>query len=169
MKKEEFYNTIKRLEQGPILGRKLYVWCGEKTSLMDNIPEKLVEMIDLQNFNVDINIEDDLAIQKIIKKALKDTLTILHNNLRGQQILLVGNSFLLARYRVPLTPFYDYYLTDSTIAVLILPKPISLKKDLPPYIKFSPTKQLEYFSETMAKENEQNIIIEEATNEYSAA
>lgn len=149
-----------KLKERPISGRKLVIFIGKIEKIREVIPKEILKEIDILNFNIRSTELDDMDICKQISKKLNSELNVLLNKLENQQILLIKNSFLFARYKISLAPFYKYYLSDRTMVIIHLPVTI-FKKELPKYILFNSNNTLKFFEDILPEEHKQNIIKED--------
>ncbi len=157
MKVEDFIGLVKRFRERPISGRKLYIYHGDKGSIEHILPSEILKEIDLLKIVPDENYPNETSIQKAIKDALKKTLQENIQSLKGQQVLLVINSWVLAKYKVPIAIFYQYYLGDRTMLVLHIDK-TSFVGSLPEYVTFKDNIVLKYFEKLLPEENKDNIL-----------
>ncbi|GFP32118.1 hypothetical protein HKBW3S42_00423, partial [Candidatus Hakubella thermalkaliphila] len=157
MKKEDFVELLKKLRERPVSGRKLFVWVGDKQSITDILPAEITNEVDLLQIIPDESCSDDANIQRELRKIVRETLQQGVQSLKGQQVLLVSNSWVLARYKVPLSVFYKYYLGDRTLVVLQVDKSMFSGK-LPEYVRLRENITLEYFRNLLPEENKDNII-----------
>ena len=160
MTETEFKKIIGRFIERPIPGRKLFIWHRYKEELFPLLPERLITEMDILELASSISSSytdshDD--IQKELRKTVTKKLNELVSIVDGQQILVVSNTQLLARYKVPLSIFYSNYLMDRTIAILVIPR-FRFEKTLPEYIKFNKEDVFKYFQNLLAEENKHNII-----------
>lgn len=157
MKKEDFVELLEKLIERPVSGRKLFVWIGNKQSITDILPAEITNEVDLLHIIPDESCSDDVSIQRELRKIMKEMLQQGVQSLKGQQVLLVSNSWVLARYKVPLSVFYKYYLGDRTLVVLRVDKSTFSGK-LAEYVRFRENITLDYFKNLLAEENKDNII-----------
>jgi len=155
----DFENIIRRFQQRPIPGRKVYVWYAFKAKLLEYLPANITQEMDLVKI-VSEDIESDAdEIRKKMKRAIASELDKLISQLIGQQILLVSNTYLLARYKVSLNVFYANYLSDRTMIVFLIPKE-KVEAKLPGYVTFTQDATLKYFQKLFPDEHRDNIIKE---------
>lgn len=159
MKLEDFDRVVKRFRERPISGRKLYLYCGNKGSIKSVLPIEILKEVDLLKIIPAEDYADDTSIQKAIKDALKKILQENIQSLTGQQVLLIINSWILARYDVRLSIFYQYYLVDRTMVILHIDK-TSFGVSLPKYVIFKDNIVLKYFEKLLPEENKDNILKE---------
>jgi len=135
MKLEVFDRVVKKFRERPISGRKLYLYCGKLESIKNVFSSEILKEVDLLKIIPAEDYADDTSIQKAIKDALKKILQENIQSLTGQQVLLIINSWILARYDVRLSIFYQYYLADKTMVILHIHK-INFDGSLPKYVTF---------------------------------
>jgi hypothetical protein len=155
---EDFRKIVADLKHGPIPGKHAYVWTGDKSALLEMTGKTLGKELDLSS-DLDINARDvernGQNAGRFIQKALEKKLFDLYSDVNRQgvqQILLVSSSSLIARYRIGLTAFYNYYLGDHTKAVFVVPKPQTFI-NLPEYVKYDPEEPVKYLGNLVQAEN----------------
>jgi hypothetical protein len=156
----DFKKIVDEFRARPMPGKHVYVWNGDKDSLLRIIGENRTEEIDLCK-DIEIgaatNEVNESAIRRQIEKTLESKLFELYSGVqkRGkQQILIVLSSSILARYRIGLTVFYNYYLGDHTMVVFVVPVPKVLNDlNLPEYIRYYPDETLKYLGALAQPEN----------------
>lgn len=122
MKIKEFILLAKDLQNGPIPGKRIFVWNDDIEELYEYLPNKIIKELNISQLPLSKeNLTNDVNIQKDIKKALNRELENYLSQLNGQQILIVYGTELIARYNIGLRSFYDYYIGDKTMVVLINP------------------------------------------------
>jgi len=157
---EEFKKIIDEFKVRPMPGKHAYVWNGDKDSLLKITGKNQTEEIDVCKDVAIGEVTNEInepAIRRQIEKTLETKLIELYSDVkkRGkQQILLVLSPSILARYRIGLTVFYNYYLGDYTILVFVVPTP-KFRNDLklPEYVKYDPDETLNYLSALTLPEN----------------
>lgn len=143
----EFENIAKQLQQKPAIGKRIFVWNGMKEELYPFFSKKNVKEITLSQLHLTgDSILSEINIQREIKKALKKELKNYISVLKDQQILIISDAELIARYNIGLGVFYDYYIGDRTMVVLIIPPEdntnIIISRD---YVEIDGTVTLRYF------------------------
>jgi len=159
---EEFRKFVAEFRVRPIPGKHVYVWNGGKDSLLEILGKNQTEEIDLclcagidpEALREEVN---ESAARKQIEKTLEDKLFELYSDIqkRGkQQILVVLSPSILARYKIGLTVFYNYYLGDHTMVVFVVPTAKFLNDlNLPNYVKYEPYETLKYLRALTQAEN----------------
>jgi hypothetical protein len=155
----DFKELIGRFTKYPIPGRKLFVWVGNRETLVKTLPVEITKEIDLIKLIRPIASDTELNAERTIKSVLFQLVKSISLSNKTREILVIENAYLIARYRISLTPFYDYYLGDRTMAIFQIPKVSSLN-ELPNYIEYNPSLVLEYFKKILPEEHKQNIILE---------
>jgi hypothetical protein len=157
---EDFKKILRELESGPIPGKHVYIWNGDRDSLLRIMERSLAEELDLSsaiNVDVDENQSNGLAFSRAIEKALEKKLYELYSEAtqRGkQQMLIVTSPSILARYQIGLTAFYNYYIGDRTKVILVVPKSQALVGlGLPDYVRYQPEETMKYLSNVAQPEN----------------
>ncbi len=159
MTSADFMNIVARFQERPVPGRKVYVWHGSQVRLWQCLPANIVQEMDLVKIiPEDIGLDAD-EIRRKMRKAIATELEKCISGLKGQQILVVSNAYLLARYRIPLSVFYAAYLSDRTMLVFLVPKQ-KVVTELPKYAVFIQDATLKYIQELLPNEHRDNIIKE---------
>jgi len=148
-----------KFKERPLPGRKLYIWHGSKEKLLDYLPADNVRELDILQIAPQEGIDESTQIRKRVKKAIVQKLEEYILNLKGQQILVVSNVYLLARYKVSLSSFYEIYFSDKTMVVLVVLKgKVDIR--LPDYVSFENNATLKYLKEVLPEEHRSNVIEE---------
>lgn len=153
-----FKNYIEKLRYSPIPGRHLYIWHGSLPALLNFIPRELLLEFDLLDIieKVQPDVTDE-QIKSSLKQFIIERLRELNVPPGKQGALVITNNLLLARYNIPLTIFYDYFICDRTCVILHIGE-YYLDNKLPNYIIFEPRQILKYFASLAGEEN---VIAEE--------
>jgi len=159
MKANDFKIILEKHYRKGVSGRKLFLWYGSVDKLKIILPSDLIKEIDLLNLSESNTIIDDDTITRSLKNDLSQLLNSYLSGLKeDNQILVVYNCWVLSRYKIPLSVFYQDYLCDKTMAILQIDN-IDFDGSLPDYIKFNKEKTLQYISNLLPEENKQNIIV----------
>jgi len=121
---DDLRQTFERLARGPAAAttgpRHLYLWHGDLAALENLVPSVLLQRFDLYAlagrlprtpYAVD---EARRVLRSQIEQELRDQITR-----ASRQVLIVNGCSLLARYGVPLQPFYSF-TSDSRAVVLVV-------------------------------------------------
>lgn len=155
----DFKKIITTFKERSLPGRKLYIWRGSKEKILDYLPTDIVRELDVLQIAPQGVIDERAQIQKGIKKAIAQKLEEYILNLQVQQILVVSNIHLLARYKVSLVSFYEIYFSDKTLVILTVPME-KVDTQLPAYVSFEDDFTLKYLKEVLSEEHKFNIIEE---------
>lgn len=155
----DLQKIITEFKKRPLPGRKLYIWHGSRAKLLDYLPTDIVQELDILQIAPQEMTDDLTQIQKGVKKAIAKKMEEYILNLEGQQILVVSNSYLLARYKVPLSSFYKIYFSDRTMVILVV-RQEKVNNCLPNYVSFKDNATLKYLKEVLPEEHKFNIIEE---------
>jgi hypothetical protein len=162
---DDYRKIINDLKTRPIPGKHAYVWNSDKDSLLEIIGKPLGVELDLSS-DVDVDISDEERnesdVRRLIEMALERRLNELYSevNRHGkQQMLVVCSSSILARYKMGLTVFYNYYLGDRTKVTFVAPRPQTLMNlSLPDYVKCDPEETIKYFGNLVLTDTSINIV-----------
>ena len=157
MKIDEFMTLIKKFSNRPIPGRKFYIYQGSRESIKKMLPSEMVKEIDLLQLLPNSNFPDDNSIQRAVKSALKDNLQQSIKLLTGRQILLIISAWILVRYRVPPSIFYQYYLSDKTMVIVVIER-TDFHENIPAYVTLNNNIVLNFFRDSLPEENKNNIL-----------
>ena len=121
---DELRATLEQLTQGPVVAtgavRHVYLWHGDLEELIRIVPPALRRDLDLYAlarqiprapYAID---EAQRTLRTHIEQALREQ--IAHS---PHQVLLVSGCSLLARYRVPIQPFYAF-ASDRRVVILVV-------------------------------------------------
>lgn len=128
MNLQELRSLALELTARPIQGKRLFIFTGTDEELKNHLNNKdiiqISKYLDLNqlSINEDIKLASDDSIKKALRRTLKTTLEQYYRELKGQQILIVTSPEILARYRLELTPFYEYYVSDRTMVIIVSPR-----------------------------------------------
>jgi hypothetical protein len=164
MKKTEFTKLIDSFQRDTMPGKQAFVWHGDKDSLLSAIskiiPTVVINLLSDLNLRSTTTNSDEKTFSVYIQEALEKKLIGLYQevaSLQSNQILIILNSQILARYKIGLVTFYDYYLGDRTKIVFVVPKSQNiLALNLPEYVQYEPNKTIDY----LAKLTQNQQIIE---------
>jgi hypothetical protein len=119
---EELKSLSHMLSKSPVYGKRLYLWNGDLSSLEKILPQKIIKLFNIAYLPISSDsFINDKYLQKEIRTSLKHHLSSFYSELKGQQILIVQSPEILARYNIGLNPFYDHYICDRTMVILVVP------------------------------------------------
>ncbi|MFQ5834595.1 MAG: hypothetical protein ACE5HR_01570 [bacterium] len=151
---------VRKFKERPLPGRKLYIWRGSKGKLLNCLPMHIVRELDILQIAPEGGIDEPIQVRKAVNKAITQKLEEYITDLDGQQILVVSNVYLLARYNVPLSSFYEGYFSDKTMVVLVVPREKVDTNTLPGYVSFEEDATFKYLMEVLPEEHRSNIVEE---------
>jgi hypothetical protein len=164
MSPEDLRALLERLAHGPTVaihgGRHLYLWHGEPGSVEEMVPPALRRRLDLYDLAGRLPrtpYADDEA-QRLLGAGIERELQALMAH-PSQQVLLVGGCSLLARYRVPLQPFYAF-VSDRRAVILVVARQETEfipTAALPEFVHLDPAATFVALSGAVG---EQNVIVE---------
>ena len=98
------------------------MWIGTESALKKDLGSEKQQSLDLLDlFPPEEDVPtDDSERSRLLSERLVRELQNLKESVPGRSVLIVRNAALLGRYRVSLTPFYDWYGTDKKMAILLL-------------------------------------------------
>jgi len=161
VKSEELKQLGLELVCGPVPGRHVYLWYGNPNALLPLLPEGLVESLDITRL---MACEERLPTasreaRRRIDKALRARLQGLASQLAKEnrrQILVVTGTELIARYGVGLVPFYDEYVSDKTMVILIayqVADSSPVLENLPDFTTLAPDATYRYIRSVLESED----------------
>jgi hypothetical protein len=138
---------IKNLAEQPMWSKELVLWIGSENYLVESIGKiknqtlDLLDLFDEGNLPMD---EDETRLQ--LGEALRTELRRIPTSADNRLILIVKSIGLLARYRVGLHPFYDWFVGSFGMAVLLLDH-TGEKTEWPDDVECDGNRLLHYFLE----------------------
>ena len=125
MTPEDLRQTFERLARGPVAateaGRHLYLWHGALAAIETLIPPALLQYLDLYAVAGQLS-RTPYAMdeaRRLLRAQLERDLRSQESRAR-QQVLVVRGCGLLARYRVPLQPFYSFVSDRRAVLLVVL-------------------------------------------------
>lgn len=133
--------------------KELVMWVGSEKALQQalgfakSLTMDLLDLFDLDNLPA-----DDASTRDQLRDRLRDKLRAIQHGPDNRVILVVKSIGLLVRYNVGLTAFYDWFIGDFTMTVLLLDGGTE-KVDWPEEVRCEYNRLLSYFLEPgMVKE-----------------
>ena len=176
MTPDDLRQTFERLARGPAVAtmspRHLYLWHGDLAALENLVPSVLLQRFDLYAlagqlprtpYAVD---EARRVLRAQIERELRDQITSVRQASLGyardrqdrctpRQVLIVSGCSLLARYGVPLQPFYAF-VSDSRAAVLVVSREETEfvpPAGLPDFVRLAPAATFVALSQVVGDKN----------------
>ena len=160
MTPDDLRQTFERLARGPAVAtmgpRHLYLWHGDLAALENLVPSVLLQRFDLYAlagqlprtpYAVD---EARRLLRAQIERELRDQITR-----ASQQVLIVSGCSLLARYGVPLQPFYSF-ASDNRAVVLVVSREETEfvpPAGLPDFVRLAPAATFVALSQAVGDKN----------------
>lgn len=133
--------------------KEAILWLGPEktlTSALGSTKHVVLDLLDL--FEPDNLPQDDDSTKDVLCAELRQRLRSIPKGLDNRTVLVVKSIGLLARYRVGLKEFYDWFVGSHTILILLLDDAPE-KSDWPDEVRCDPNRLLGYFEEPgMVKE-----------------
>ncbi len=160
MTPDDLRETFGRLARGPTAatqaGRHLYLWHGDLTALEELVPPVLLQRFNLYALAGRLPRTPYAAdeARRLLRAQIEQEL---HDRAAraSRQVLTVDGCTLLARYGVPLQPFYSF-VSDSHAVVLVVAReetefvPPAL---LPDFVRLAPATTFAALSRAVGEKN----------------
>jgi hypothetical protein len=133
--------------------KEVLLWVGSEKVLSEVVSSSNPLTLDLLDlFDLDkLPIEDD-ETRNELRERLRDRLKAIPKGPHNRTVLVVKSSGLLARYKVGLKEFYDWFIGSHTLLVLLLGE-VAEQAKWPDEVRCQPKRLLDYFTEPgMVKE-----------------
>jgi len=157
MNQEDLRSVADRLKNRPFPGKRIFLWVGPSDRLHSIIPSKIVKTMRITDILPPVeHVEsDDKKLQRMIKRSLDSMLQqIKPDYSHGQQILIVEDAVLLARYSLEITSFFDWYISDRTMVIFSISDIDKAEKVAREYnITFNKNVLLDYFKSHLGIDN----------------
>lgn len=127
--------------------KEVILWLGPEESLLDachSIHYVVLDLLDL--FDPDNLPVDDEETHNALGEDLRQKLKALQKASNTRTVLVVRSIGLLARYKVGLKEFYDWFIGSHTLLALVL-EGVSEISDWPEEIHCESRQILDYFSD----------------------
>jgi hypothetical protein len=133
--------------------KELVMWVGSEKDLQQALGAAKYSTLDLLDlFDLGSLPVDDESTRDQLRDRLRERLRAVQRGPDNRVILVVKSIGLLARYNVGLKAFYDWFIGDFTMVVLLLDVGTE-KMDWPEEVRCDGNRLLNYFSEPgMVKE-----------------
>lgn len=151
MEPNDFRSLLARFAQRPVppvAGRHIYLWHGELAELRTWLPPGFDAHLDLWELARSLPrtpLAADEA-RRVLQAAIQEWLVSHPPPAGAQRVVLVTGATLLARYRAPLSAFFNW-AGESQMFVFILPPHVTAfqpRRPLPLYVDFDPQATLAY-------------------------
>jgi len=144
---------LKALVKQRTWDKEVLVWLGTEKSLIGALGSAKHVVLDLLDlFQPDSLPPDDDTTKDAIHGQLCQRLRAIPKGPDNRTVLVVKSIGLLARYKVGLKDFYDWFVGSHTVVALLLEGTVE-KTDWPDEVKCDTKRLLDYFNEPgMVKE-----------------
>jgi len=165
---DDLRQTFGRLARGPTAAtigpRHLYLWHGDLAALENLVPSVLLQRFDLYTLVGQLPRtpygvgEARRVLRAQIERELRDQITSVRqaqDRRASQQVLIVSGCSLLARYGVPLQPFYSF-VSDSRAVVLVVAREEAEfvpPAGLPDFVRLTPAATFSALSRAVGDKN----------------
>lgn len=128
--------------------KELILWFGPESKLAPLLADVETHTLDLLDLfsPVGMPIEDD-EVRLHLSRSLRKHLKSIPRTVAKRTALIVRSAGLLARYRVGVQDFYDWFCDDFAMVILVVEGSCS-EGDWPDEVQCSPDRLVEYFKDT---------------------
>ena len=138
---------LQRLLKQRTWDKDVLLWLGPERSLLDAIGSVNCVTLDLLDlFHLDNLPVDDEDTHRYLTERLRQRLRSIVTGPENRTVLVVKSIGLLARYRVGLKDFYDWFVCSYTVVALIL-EDFPQHTKWPEDIRYDAKRLFEYFAE----------------------
>jgi|HubBroStandDraft_6_1064221.scaffolds.fasta_scaffold502359_2 hypothetical protein len=128
--------------------KELLLWFGSEVKLLPFLGSIHVEVLDLLDLFVGTSLPvDDDEVRQRLSQSLRQRLRSVPHAPGGQTALIVRSAGLLARYRVGMQEFYDWFCDDFSMAILLIEGRCN-EADWPDEVECAQDKLVEYFTDS---------------------
>jgi hypothetical protein len=128
--------------------KELLLWFGPEVKLrpfLDSIHIEVLDLLDL--FEAASLPVDDDEVRQHLSQSLRQRLRSIPRVAGRRATLIVRSAGLLARYRVGVQEFYDWFCDDFAMAILLIEGRCS-ESDWPDEVECAQDKLVEYFTDS---------------------
>lgn len=128
--------------------KELLLWFGPEAKLLPILAGVQVETLDLLDlFEPDTISLDDDEVRHHLSQSLRKRLKAIPRDSGKRAALIVRSAGLLARYRVGVQDFYDWFCGDFAMAILLV-EGRSNETEWPDEVQCAPDRLVEYFTDS---------------------
>ena len=128
--------------------KEVVLWLGSEKSLLDAFGSAKCVSLDLLDlFDLNSLPADDDETHSDLCERLRGTLKAIPKGPDNRTVLVVKSIGLLARYRVGLKEFYDWFVSSYTVVVLVLDG-VPTKTNWPEEVHCDSKQLFNHFAET---------------------
>jgi hypothetical protein len=128
--------------------KELLLWFGPEAKLLPLLSGVQVEVVDLLDLFTPANLPvDDDDVRHHLSQSLRQRLKSIPRVAARRTAMIVRSAGLLARYRVGVQDFYDWFCDDFSMAILLV-EGSSSESDWPDEVDCAPNRLVEYFTDS---------------------
>lgn len=137
---------LSKIVQQRTWDKELLLWLGSESSLQSALASVHVEVVDLLDlFDYgSIPIDDD-EIRRHLSRTLQHRLKTIQRTPGERTALIIRSAGILARYRVGVQDFYNWFCNDFSMVILLV-EGRCIDKTWPDYIECNTDRLIEYFN-----------------------
>ena len=127
--------------------KELLLWSGPEAKLLPALKGLQIETLDLLDLfdPAHLPIDDD-DVRHHLSRSLRRQLQAVDRTAGKRTALIVRSAGLLARYRVGVRDFYEWFCDDFSMVILLVERP-AVEEDWPEEVDGDPDRLVEYFAE----------------------
>ena len=128
--------------------RELILWSGAESKLLPFLTNVQVEVLDLlDTFDPDALPVDDDEIRQHLSQSLRRRLQAILREPSKRTALIVRSAGLLARYRVGVQDFYNWFCDDFSMVILLIEGRCN-ESEWPDEVECVSDKLIDYFTKS---------------------
>ncbi len=128
--------------------KELLLWFGPEAKLLPFLTSIHVDVVDLLDlFDPDRIPVDDDEVRQHLSQSLRQRLKSIPRVAARRTALIVRSAGLLARYRVGVQDFYEWFCDDFAMVILLVEGRCS-ESELPDEVDCDPDRLVEYFTDS---------------------
>jgi hypothetical protein len=128
--------------------RELILWFGAESKLLPFLTNVQVEILDLLDmFDPAVLPADEDEVRRHLSQSLRKCLQSIPRKANKRTALIVRSAGLLARYRVGVQDFYNWFCDDFSMAILLIEGRCN-ERDWPDEVECASDKLVEYFTKS---------------------
>src|SRR2546426_184028 len=141
-------NELAELVRQRTWDKELLLWFGPEAKLRPFLVSIYVDVLDLLDlFEAASMPVDDDEVRQHLSQSLRQRLRSIPRAPGRRTALIVRSTGLLARYRVGVQDFYDWFCDDFAMVILLVEGRCS-ESDWPDEVECAPDKLVEYFTDS---------------------
>ena len=144
----EIHDELATLVRQRTWDKELLLWFGTEAKLLPFLATVHVEVLDLLDlFEPDSISVDDDEVRHHLSLSLRQHLKSIPRVAARRTALVVRSGGLLARYRVGVQDFYDWFCDDFAMAILVVEGRCN-EIEWPDEVECAPDRLVEYFTDS---------------------